>query len=249
MPSIRILSINANAGLDVTKRRYVLPALRDAIRGVDADIVCLQEVLGQHVLHAKRHPGSPIQAHHDYLAGKQWRHHVYGRNAVFTKGDQGNALLSKFKLIDSHNHDVSIGSHEPRGLLHGVMQLPRFRSHIHVITVHLGLLESHRQRQIARLCRLIESSVPLDAPLIVAGDFNDWRSSGHAMLRKAGLREAFEDATGRLARTFPARLPLMPLDRIYLRNVTACNVEVLSMRPWSHLSDHAALYAEIDLTG
>ena len=186
--------------------------------------------------------------HHEYLAGKRWRHHVYGRNAIFTEGDQGNALLSKFNFTQWHNHDVSIGSHEPRGLLHGVLRLPQ-RRHLHVINVHLGLLESHRQQQIARLCRFIQADIPDDAPLIVAGDFNDWLKRGHAMLRNAGLREAFEDATGRLARTFPARLPPFPLDRIYLRNATARDVDVLSKRRWSHLSDHAALYAEVELTG
>ncbi len=247
MTSIRILSINANAGLDVTRRRYVLPTLRAAIHAVDADIVCAQEVLGEHVLHAQRHPESPHITHHGYLAGTRWPHRAYGRNAVFADGDQGNALLSKFKFIESYNHDVSIGSHEPRGLLHGVLRIPQCR-HLHVINVHLGLLESHRRQQVARLCRFIESDIPGDSPLIVAGDFNDWRKHSHSALRNTGLREAFEDATGRLARTFPARLPLLPLDRIYLRNATAVSVDVLSMRPWSHLSDHAALYAQIELT-
>lgn len=249
MTTIRVLSINANMGLDVTRRRYVLPELREAIRGVDADIVCVQEVLGEHVLHAQRHPGSPHMTQHEYLAETRWPHHAYGRNAVFAGGDQGNALLSKFKFIESHNHDVSIGSHEPRGLLHAVLRLPRVRRHLHVINVHLGLLESHRRKQIERLCRFVDSDIPADAPLIIAGDFNDWRKSGHTLLRKAGLREAFEDSTGMLARTFPARVPLLPLDRIYLRNATARSVDVLSMRPWSHLSDHAGLSAEIELTG
>jgi endonuclease/exonuclease/phosphatase family metal-dependent hydrolase len=246
--SISILSINANAGLDVTRRRYVLPALRDAIHAVDADIVCVQEVLGEQALHAQRHPGSPRIAHHEYLAGTRWPHSAYGCNAVFADGNQGNALLSKFKFTESHNHDVSIGSHEPRGLLHGVVRLPQ-RRHLHVINVHLGLLESHRQQQVELLCRFIESEIPDEAPLIVAGDFNDWRKCIHAALRNAGLREVFEEATGSLARTFPARLPLLPLDRIYLRNATACNVDVLSLHPWSHLSDHAALYAQIELAG
>ena len=248
MTLIRILSINANRGLDVTRRRYILPALRDAIRDVDADIACVQEVLGNHVQHAQRHPGSPHTTHTEYLAESCWSHHIYGRNAIFADGDQGNAMLSKFKFTQYHNHDVSIGSHEPRGLLHGVLRLPKRRG-LHIINVHLGLLESHRQQQIGRLCRYIESDIPNNAPLVIAGDFNDWQKRGHAQLRNAGLCECFEELSGSLARTFPARLPLLPLDRIYLRNATARYVHVLCKRPWSHLSDHAALYAEIELTG
>ena len=244
MQLIKVLSLNANLGLDLTRRRHVLPELRDAVRSVDPDVVCLQEVLGQH---ERSHPGSTHHAQHEFLAGALWPHHAYGRNAVFAHGHQGNAMLSKFAFVEHCNHDVSIGTHEPRGLLHGVLRLQRRK--VHVISVHLGLLEAHRRQQIARLCHLIESDIPANAPLIIAGDFNDWRQRGHGVLRGVGLREVFEDATGRVARTFPARMPLLPLDRIYLRNATARKVDVLSMRPWSHLSDHAALYAEIQLPG
>ena len=52
---------------------------------------------------------------------------------------------------------------------------------------------------------------------------------------------------GKPARTFPARLPLLPLDRIYVRNVKVHNPQVLTTRPWSHLSDHVPLSVEIEL--
>ena len=245
MPPIRILSLNANAGFDLSRRRFVLPSLREAVRAVDAEVVFLQEVLGEHAGHARRHAAWPQAAQHEYLAETLWPHHAYGRNAILAEGHQGNALLSRFEIIEHRNHDVSIPGHEPRGLLHGVLRLSDGRTQVHAISVHLGLREAHRQEQIALLCQMLESEIPADAPLIVAGDFNDWRKRGHAALRGAGLREAFEDAEGQLARTFPARFPLLALDRIYLRNARALKVGVLSARPWSHLSDHAALFAEI----
>jgi len=223
----------------------VLPSLREAVRAVDAEVVFLQEVLGEHAGHARRHAAWPQAAQHEYLAETLWPHHAYGRNAVLTEGHQGNALLSKFTIVEYANRDVSVPGHEPRGLLHGVLRLPQ--GQVHAISVHLGLREAHRRQQIALLCRMVESEIPADAPLIVAGDFNDWRKRGHAALQHAGLHEAFEDADGELARTFPARLPLLPLDRIYLRNARARKVGVLSARPWSHLSDHAALFAEIEV--
>ena len=247
VPSIRILSLNANAGFDLSRRRFVLPSLREAVRAVDADVVFLQEVLGEHAGHARRRAAWPQAAQHEYLAETLWPHHAYGRNAILAEWHQGNALLSRFEIIEHRNHDVSIPGHEPRGLLHGVLHLPRDGMQVHAISVHLGLREAHRRQQIALLCRMVESEIPADAPLIVAGDFNDWRKRGHAALQRAGLREAFEDANGELARTVPARLPLLPLDRIYLRNARARKVGVLSARPWSHLSDHAALFAEHSL--
>jgi endonuclease/exonuclease/phosphatase family metal-dependent hydrolase len=66
-------------------------------------------------------------------------------------------------------------------------------------------------------------------------------------LRRCGLQEAFEHLHGRVARTFPSRWPLLPVDRIYLRNARIEAARVLTGRPWSHLSDHAPLLARIAL--
>lgn len=107
--------------------------------------------------------------------------------------------------------------------------------------VHLGLREAHRQRQVTLMLDLL-ASLPPQAPVIVAGDFNDWRLKADAVLCEH-LIEAF----GKPARSFPARLPLLRLDRIYLRNAVPGAAQVLSKYPWSHLSDHVPLAAEINL--
>lgn len=243
---LRILTLNVNAGFDFTRRRFVLPALRDALHGVDADVVLLQEVLGRHAGHARRHAQWPDQPQHAFLADTRWLHHAYHLNAVFDEGEQGNAILSRFPIHDVRNHDVSIIGHEPRGLLHVQIQVPG--TAVHVVCVHLGLLESHRRHQLHLLGELIEAGIPADLPLIVAGDFNDWRGRGHARMERAGLAEAFHAQTGRLARTFPARRPVLSVDRIYFRNARVHAAETLSSRPWSHLSDHVALFAELALS-
>ena len=94
----------------------------------------------------------------------------------------------------------------------------------------------------------MRDEVPAQAPLIVAGDFNDWRGRAHQLLAEgAALREVFVQANGRAARTFPARFPVLPLDRIYVRNAGVHAPVELPRRPWSHLSDHTPLVAEIDL--
>ena len=68
-----------------------------------------------------------------------------------------------------------------------------------------------------------------------------------ALARCAGLAEVFVKSYGAAARTFPARFPLLPLDRIYVRGASVHDPIVLPRRPWSHLSDHAPLAAEIRL--
>ena len=243
-PSLRVLSLNAHKGFTFFNRRFVLQELREAVRAVAADLVFLQEVVGTHARHARQHKNWPAAPQYEYLADTLWSDHAYGRNAVYPHGDHGNALLSRYPIRSHRNHDASSGRGEARGLLHCVLEVPG--GDLHAICVHLGLRERDRRHQLDLLCRLIDQEVPADAPLVVAGDFNDWRKRAHERLsRCAGLDEVFVAATGQAARTFPARWPILSLDRIYARNARASRPMVLCARPWSHLSDHAPLAAEL----
>ena len=68
-----------------------------------------------------------------------------------------------------------------------------------------------------------------------------------ALLAECGLHEVFTRAYGAPAKSFPARWPLLPLDRVYLRNASGHEARALTRRPWSHLSDHAPLSVEVHL--
>jgi endonuclease/exonuclease/phosphatase family metal-dependent hydrolase len=245
--SFKLLTLNTHKGFNQFNRRFVLHELREAVRTVSADIVFLQEVLGEHSAHAVRHAAWPTMPQYEFLADTIWRDFAYGRNAVYTEGHHGNALLSKFPIVRFENHDVSVGRHEQRGLLHCVLRVPNQVLDVHTICVHLGLRENHRREQLRRLCGLITREVPDDAPLFVAGDFNDWWLRADRRLRDCGLDEAFKAVHGHLARSFPVRWPLLKLDRLYFRNATVQSPQVLSSLPWSRLSDHAALSAEVRL--
>jgi endonuclease/exonuclease/phosphatase family metal-dependent hydrolase len=244
--SVRVLTVNTHKGFGFLNRRFILHELREAVRAVSADIVFLQEVLGSHARHARRFKNWPATPQYEFLADTIWTQHAYGRNAIYPHGDHGNALLSRFPIRSYANHDASIGG-EARGLLHCVLELPGHAGTLHAICVHLGLRESHRRQQAERLCTLIERDVPHAAPLVVAGDFNDWRLAAHERLRRcAGLQEVFVTAFGRAAKTFPARWPLLQLDRIYARNARVQRPLRLPPRPWAHLSDHAPLAAHFE---
>ncbi|MCS4282821.1 endonuclease/exonuclease/phosphatase family metal-dependent hydrolase [Pseudomonas sp. BIGb0278] len=241
---LNVLTINVHKGFTFFNRRFILPELREAVRSTGADLVFLQEVHGTHLQHAERHPTWPTTPQYEFLADSMWSQFAYGRNAVYPHGDHGNALLSKFPIVEHRNLDVSIDGNEERGLLHCRLQVPG-HDQVHAVCVHLGLREAHRQRQVQLLLELLDS-LPAKAPVIVAGDFNDWRLKADSVLSEH-LVEAFGDRFGMPARSFPARLPLLRLDRIYLRNALPRSAQVLSKYPWSHLSDHAPLAAEISL--
>ena len=211
-------------------------------------MVFLQEVLGSHAGHANRLIDWPEVPQYEFLADEMWPEFAYGRNAVYPNGHHGNALLSKYPIVDYENLDVSLSDAEKRGALHCVLRLPQRDGEMHVVCVHFGLSEAHRRAQTRLLCDRLQSHVPDDTPLIVAGDFNDWRRETHATLAvDCGLKEAFAETTGELPRTFPARWPVLPLDRVYVKNAIVRGARVLSNRPWSHLSDHAPLAAELVL--
>ena len=247
-PPLTVMTVNIHKGFTALNRRFILPELRDAVRKVGADVVFLQEVLGSHQRHQRRFSQFPPEPHYEFLADSIWPQYAYGKNVAYPHGDHGNAVMSKYPILYHRNHDASIVGPEKRGMLHCVLHIPARALDVHVICVHLGLAESHRAQQLELICKVAREDIPPDAPLVVAGDFNDWRRRAHDILEKgAGLREVFVQAYGEAARTFPARWPLLSLDRIYVRNATAHLPVVLPRKPWSHLSDHAPLAAEIHL--
>ncbi|MEO8655918.1 MAG: endonuclease/exonuclease/phosphatase family protein, partial [Ramlibacter sp.] len=179
VPPLTVMTVNTHKGFTTFNRRFILPELRDAVRKVGADVVFLQEVLGTHEKHDKKLSGAP---HYEFMADSIWPEFAYGRNAVYPKGHHGNAVMSKFPIVHYQNHDVSIAGPEKRGLLHCVLRVPGHEIDVHAICVHLGLAEAHRQQQLDLLCEIVRTEVPEAAPLIVAGDFNDWRRRAHDML-------------------------------------------------------------------
>ena len=246
--SLKVLTVNIHKGFTFFNRKFILPELREAVRKIGAEVVFLQEVTGSHTQHGNKFENFPETSHYEFLADSIWPEFAYGRNAVYDKGDHGNAVMSKFPIVRFQNHDVSISGPERRGLLHCELAIPGQSANLHAICVHLSLTETHRTQQMDRLCQLIAADVPLQAPLVVAGDFNDWRHRAKDQLAQgAGLHEVFVQAHGHPARTFPARKPLLRLDRIYVRNAIGHKPVVLPHKPWSHLSDHAPLAAEIEL--
>jgi endonuclease/exonuclease/phosphatase family metal-dependent hydrolase len=234
---IRVLTLNSHQGMRAAHRHGLLLRVREALRASHADLVFLQEI------GASTGPGTHVHQY-EVLADGVWVQHAYGRNAVATGGHHGNALLSRHPITTWRNVDASVGKAEPRGLLHAVIGVNGVP--LHAICLHLALRESHRRRQIDRLLELIAHEIPDGAPLVIAGDFNDWRERAHRRLILSGLEEVHASATGHPARTFPARAPWLRLDRIYVRNVRHRPVKV-SARDWRMLSDHLPLAAELGM--
>ncbi len=243
---LRVLSYNLHKGFTLGNRTFVLDRMRETIERTNADFLFLQEVQGEHRGHARKHAGKwPLSGQFEYLADRLWPHYAYGKNSVYEEGHHGNALLSRYPVLGWDNLDLSRTRFERRGALHVEVELPGKTLPLHLVCLHLDLFEHSRKRQAEKLGRWLLDRVPPGHPLILAGDFNDWRARISSMLRESlALREVFETLQGEPARTFPSFFPVLPLDRIYWKNLQLLTAKVHGEPPWDRLSDHLAVSAE-----
>jgi len=243
---LRVVTLNIHKGLSLLNRRMVLHELREGLESLQPDVVFLQEVQGLNQRFALRFAAYPNAPQHEFLAGNSWQH-VYGRNAVYDHGHHGNAILSRFGFLSFENEDVSDHRYERRGLLHSVVAVPGWRRNLHCVCVHLSLHEGGRSRQLEAISGRLEELASRDVPIIIAGDFNDWRHRATAILEhRLGMTEASVAHHGRAPATFPSVLPMLRLDRIYVRGFKVVSSQVHRGKPWSMLSDHLAVSAELE---
>jgi len=241
MNTLTIATYNIHKGFSHFNRRVVLHELRDRLRKLNADIVFLQEAQGEHTLHAQRFHNYPGGAQHEFIAEEVWPHCAYGKNSMYEAGHHGNAILSRFPILHSLNMDVSAHRFENRGLLHCEIDLAGL-GHVHCLCVHFGLFAKGRRAQKRMLIEYVKNSIPPGMPLIIAGDFNDWRNQMSRVLEsELDVQDVFHLHGGSPARSFPAGLPVFRLDRIYVRGFSVLHSEVHVGGEWQRLSDHAAL--------
>ena len=245
MQTLHIATFNIHKGVSSFNLRHVLEEQRDLLRELNAEILFLQEVRGLHLRHQHLTPAGQ----HMYLAEQHWPHVVYGKNATRRQGHHGNAVLSRHPIIHHDNINISASRLEERGLLHCEIAITGWPQPLHCICVHLGLFSRWRREQLALLNARIHDMVPRDAPLIIAGDFNDWSHKARdELMQQQHLHEVFEQSQGATARSFPAFFPMLHLDRIYIRGLTVQHSEIHSGMSFGNVSDHAALSAKLVLT-
>jgi len=243
MNILRVATYNIHKGVQGVgpQRRLEIHNLGHAIEQLDADIVCLQEVRKLNRGEAQFFSRWPEMPQAEFLAPEGYEA-IYRTNAITRHGEHGNAMLSRWPVVSHQHEDISDHRFEQRGLLHSEVLV--HGQPVHVVVVHLGLIKASRARQVAQLQRFIEREVPSDAPLLVAGDFNDWGALVTNALQAVHLR-AF---AGLKQATFPSRLPLVQLDYVYARGLQPLGVHVPRGRIWGRMSDHLPLIAEFGLT-
>jgi endonuclease/exonuclease/phosphatase family metal-dependent hydrolase len=245
---LRVATYNIHKGVRGVgpRKRLEIHNLGLGIEALDADLVFLQEVRSFHRREARRFQrtsfGWPDEPQADFLAPEGYVV-AYRTNAFTRHGEHGNALLSRWPLGDVDHHDVSDHRFEQRGLLHVPVAWNGIT--VHAIVAHLGLMHAGRVRQVERIAAFLADEVPAGERVVVAGDFNDWGEKLDAPMRDMGLARALVPGVP-AARTFPSRVPVFSLDRIYTRGFECRATLVPRGHAWARMSDHLPLVAELE---
>lgn len=236
---IRVVSYNIAKGASLFGTKMRLDGVRLALHTLNADVVCLQEVQN----HNTRRFANSSQL--DTLATIGLEHSAYGANKHYPHGHHGNAILSKQPITAQHNLDLSVRKVERRGLLHTELMLNH--RPLHVLSTHFSLMARDRLEQAKALIDYVETHIPADAALVLAGDFNDWHRRVDQHLRRSlhPIQEVFDHAHSLPARTFPSLFPVLRLDRIYVRNLMVAHAQVPTGRVWAGQSDHRPIVADL----
>lgn len=241
---LRILCWNVHKCVGGIDRRYDPGRTAAVIASAAADVVLMQEVA-----HSGRWYRDQRQV--DVLGeALGMPHRSYFTNVRFgaTRGEYGNAILSRAPISSSDNLDLTLPKRKARSVLHAELRLQDDAGHsrtLHVFNLHLGLSEAERREQ---LRRFLESrallAIHANTPIIVAGDFNDvWGSLGKKLLAPAGFR-----GPARALRTFPAWAPVRALDSLWVRgDIDVLSLERLRCARVRTASDHLPLFAEVQL--
>jgi endonuclease/exonuclease/phosphatase family metal-dependent hydrolase len=238
---LRVLSYNIHKCIGGVDRRYDPTRIVEVIQRLDADVVMLQEVDAG----VSRSNGDrQVEVLGDALGlpHRCWYPNVDVRGG----GQYGNAILSRYPVIESTNIDLSIRFKKKRSVLHGVLRVRHddVDRTVHVYNMHLGLARFERKLQLAKFL----DSHPFahlhhDTPVVVGGDLNDVYGGLEDLLVPAGFR-----GIERRPKTFPAWGPIRPLDAIFVRGrvdylgLSRCDSELAR-----RASDHRPLVAEVRL--
>ena len=236
----RVVTYNIHKGIGGVDRRYRLERIVETLQLLKADLVCLQEVDDDV-------PRSRLDSQARLLSDALGMpHRAFQRNVRLKRGSYGNAILSHHALSDVTNVELTIPLKKRRRALlaHCRLQRDGLRRKVLIASLHLGLAGFERRLQLRRLLEHPAlQHVTVRSVVILAGDYNDvWGNLGNRLMFPAEFR-----SVSHTTRTFPAVMPVRPLDRIFYRGpVTCLHAFAGHTQLARQASDHLPLVADFE---
>ena len=212
-------------------RRFDPERIVDVIDEIGADVIALQEADQRFGERAGLLDLEALNRRTGLIAAP-----VQGRG----HGWHGNVVLFRPGIVTA-TREIVLPGVEPRGALIVDLSLPR--GDVRIIGAHLGLLRHSRSRQIETL---IGAAKPTDGrPVFLMGDVNEWRVGRRSALQ--GLAPKFGPLQAAIP-SFPARFPLLALDRIVAYPADLVASVELHDSPLARIaSDHLPIKAQVHL--
>ncbi|MFM2390926.1 MAG: hypothetical protein RLZZ437_2481 [Pseudomonadota bacterium] len=201
-----------------------------------ADILSLHEAEGEQPPHA----GFAALAD---LPAQTGLHSVHSGPALRwgaqSQGFLGTILYMRAPLVAAQVRVVDLPGHYPRGAV--MADVAGGAVPFRLIATHLSLTQALRIVQIRTIAQSLARLSPL--PVVLMGDLNEWRPWGGWALHP---RVAGRQFHGAARTTFPARWPILPLDRILCDRPGAVRAP-LALRDAAYglASDHLPLTAQL----
>ena len=228
-PRLRVVSYNVH-GCIGTDGVFAPRRIIDVLASLDADFVALQEV------EDREYAGTTVS---QFLADSLNLFDA-GRTTHKRAGfDYGNFLLSRVPPLKTTSHDLAFPRREPRGAIEAEFEIDERK--LRLLATHFGLSMRERRVQLRTiLARLENRSADLT---VLCADFNEWLPFSHL---HRNLRRLLGDAPA--VRTFPSRLAILSLDRIYTSPVEALvSIQAVATVDARSASDHLPIVADFDL--
>lgn len=233
--ALRVMTYNIRNGRG-TDDRIDLDRVAEVIASFEPDVLALQEVDC-----GRQRSGALDQA--GELARRLGMEASFAACVEDGSERYGIATLSRLPLVSARQvmlpHRAGARRSEPRCALvtRHTWGPAAVRRTIDLVNTHLSILRGERPAQVAA----IASALGADEDLVIAGDLN---CRAGARTRRALCRGLRSAAPG--ARSWPSRLPLLPLDHILVRG----DLAVVRAGTWTapgarRASDHLPVVAEL----
>jgi endonuclease/exonuclease/phosphatase family metal-dependent hydrolase len=227
--TLTVVSYNIRYGKDIDQ---ALSELREFKSQKPLDILLLQEM---------------DEAGTEKMARELHLNYVYFPAAIepVTKRNFGNAILSRWPIVDSHKRILPHKSFSHR--MHRIATRATIKIHaaeILAYSIHTEPVFTLPQFKIDQYTAVLHDVSDEDMPVIVGGDFNSFTTASVEKMEERYRRAGFERASKNLGHTFVRFGIKMPPDHILAKGFV---VEEAGKLAEATASDHLPIWATLML--